>query len=318
MRHKEFIKEESSVSRDVKFLGNVIGKKIFKDSMSINQKLSNVKEIPYLENTFSLNINDLYEGKNNPFNIDELTISYIIYNCDSERDYFEKVYKYGNASESSFEKKSMLIVSAMIEGNMVHSFIEEIYHELTHLLQYGMGMEKKVDLYDIVVQELKNPLDKVTEAIFRLVYMTFKHEQDAFVHQFYARLRTSKDKRPFEDILQETEYGYCKKLRVTYFYGKKYENDVVNQSLDKLGMNCEKFEKRINYGITRFKNKLKNAYDKYLIDSTSQNITTELSSKFYRHKEQILETYKKRYKNLTYDDELIYKDYGNTRSIISP
>ena len=196
---KQYITEEKSISNDVKILGNYVAKAIFNDSVNTSQKLSNVKGVPYIENEFIISIDEILNGMHNNFGIDTLTVKYILYNCDSKDEYYEKVYSYGINSEASYEDKRLVIVSGMVKGYILPDFIDDIYHELTHLLQYGMGMEKRVNLYDNVINLLKKSDNEISNAILRIMYMSFKHEQDAFAHQFYSKLRRTKEKRSFDD-----------------------------------------------------------------------------------------------------------------------
>lgn len=304
---KQYVNEEKSISEDVKLLADYIGKAIFKDSINIEQKLSKIREIPFIENEFVINVNDALRGGVNNFGLDTLTIKYILYNCDSKQEYYQKVFSYGNNSEASFEDKKIIIVSGMIKGYILPDFIDDIYHELTHLLQYGMGMEKRVNLYDAVQKMLITATSKVEEAILRIIYMSFKHEQDAFAHQFYSFLRRSKEKNTFENLVNKSEYGLYKKFRTTYFYGKTFESETVDNVLSNLGMNREQFEKRMNYGASRLRTKLKNAYDKYLIDIKSKTLKVETNLKYDLYKDSILMEYRKRYTNLEYGIESIYE-----------
>ena len=303
---KQYITEEKSISNDVKILGNYVAKAIFNDSVNTSQKLSNVKGVPYIENEFIISIDEILNGMHNNFGIDTLTVKYILYNCDSKDEYYEKVYSYGINSEASYEDKRLVIVSGMVKGYILPDFIDDIYHELTHLLQYGMGMEKRVNLYDNVINLLKKSDNEISNAILRIMYMSFKHEQDAFAHQFYSKLRRTKEKRSFDDVINETEYGFYKKLRTTYFYGKTFEGEVVDDVLSKIGMTREQFEKRMNYGASRLRSKMKNAYDKYLIDTIPNNIRVEENIKYDISKNKILKEYKKRYPNIEYGFESIY------------
>ena len=304
---KQYIHEEKSISEDVKLLADYIGKMIFKDSMNVDQKLSSIREIPFIENEFMININDGLRGLPNNFGIDTISVRYILYNCDNKQEYYQKVYSYGINSEASFEERKIIIVSGMIKGYILPDFIDDIYHELTHLLQYGMGMEKRVDLYNAVQNMLKTTNDKVEEAVLKIVYMSFKHEQDAFAHEFYSSLRRKKENKSFEDTVNETEYGFYKKLRTTYFYGKTFERNIIDNVLSKLGMTIEQFEKRMNYGASRLKAKLKKAYEKYLIDTKSNNLKVETVLKYDLYKSSILTEYRKRYTNLEYCLESIYQ-----------
>lgn len=308
MRNRNYkgrIDEEKSISNDVKILANHIGKLIFKDSLKISQKLSRINKIPFIENSFTVDLNSVKFTNGNCFGIDKLCVTYILYNCDTIQEYYKAVYSNGINSEASFENKSVRIVSGMVKGYILPDFIDDIFHELTHLFQYGMGMEKQVKLYDNVIKMLPNANDKVSESILKIIYMSFKHEQDAFTHQFYSKLMRTKDNRPFEEILKDSEYDYYKKLRATYFYGKQFNRDIVDNILGELGLNCEQFEKRMNYGASRLKSKFRNAYEKHLID-TKCHVETEIKHDIYE--KQILNEYRRRYSSLDYGLESIYEN----------
>lgn len=303
--HPRFIlKEEKSISKEVRQLGDAISRIIFKDSFDKKQYLSQIKNIPYFENTLSISINKILGTDKHNFGFDDLTVSYILYNCDTEEEYQEKVIKDGKCSEASFEDRSILIVSAMIKGYIIPSFIDEIYHELTHLLQYGVGMEKRKELYDNAISLVQNANEDISRTIGSILYYTFKHEQDAMVHQFYSKLMNSHmQSNSFEEFISKSEYGYLVKLRTTYFYYKQFDRDKVTNILLTLGMDCNHFEKRMNYGISRFKTKLKNAYDKYLFDTRQKRLTVESTTRYNMFKNKILVEYQKRYTDIEYKME---------------
>lgn len=105
-------------------------------------------------------------------------------------------------SEAEVETNTIKIVSAIIGNYPSDDFYPTIYHELEHLYQYGMGMEKRVGLYEKVRTLINRGRNDINGYYVGLCcYYAFKHDQDAFTHQFYAMIRRCNERKTFEECL---------------------------------------------------------------------------------------------------------------------
>lgn len=138
----------------------------------------------FIENEFQIKIGGYLR------NGDTLTVHYIMYCLETQREYYILMLKLGkNAnSEADSETNTIKIVSAFIGDGVSEDFYETISHELEHLYQYGKGMKKREGLYDRAVA-MANSKDDSSKYVGLGCYYSFKHEQDAFVHQFYTFLQ---------------------------------------------------------------------------------------------------------------------------------
>lgn len=190
-----------------------------------------------------------------------LTVEFIIYDVNSIEEYNKLVYNEKNEflnSESDYKSAYIKIVSAYINNELITNFYENVYHEVEHIYQYAQGMQKKVDLYDAVIK-LNQSSDNDNRNIGYSLYFTFKHEQDAMTHQFYALLKEYDfNINDFELFLNKySEY----KNAISALKQVKLINKIKLKSiLNEIGLSIVDYNKRIHYSYKRFKQKLYNAF----------------------------------------------------------
>ena len=187
-------------------------------------------------------------------------------------------------------------------------FAENILHEITHLYQYGMGMKKRVNLYNDVIKLCGNT-DSIAQAVGRTVYYTFKHEQDAMVHQFYGNLLQTKTNEDFENICEDnSEYGNA----LDYLYVVNNNKDDAKRYIQQLGFSFEQYNKRIYFSYKRFKQKLYNAYILYVsqkhndFDIKNESKTFELILSKQIIFDKLMREAKGKYGQISYGIENIY------------
>ena len=194
-----------------------------------------------------------------------------MYYTDDVRNYNFVMRSIGGKanSQSDYETKSMRIVSGFIDGDASPDFLATICHEANHLFEYDNGREKRIGLYERVVSLIQSE-DDAAQAVGQAIYYTFPHEIDAFVHQFYGFLKQEDPSHlTFEQLLQHSAYYNLKRL-YDYIIAKN-DNTSIGGYINYLGYRKRDFIKRLKFGMKRLLSKLKNAYLRYLHDSTPIN-----------------------------------------------
>lgn len=299
--------EEKGINNDVVTLSDLIADKILTDAPKRQKNISGVTGSVFVENTLDVNLCGEIKG------IEKLKVHYILYLFDNMGEYSlwyrtskpnDEVYHYN--SYSDYDKKEIQIVSAYIDGVIHTDFAESILHEITHLYQIGMGMEKRVRLYEKVI-EMCQEKDDVAVAVARTVYYTFKHEQDAMVHQFYANLLQNKPFGNVENILLKSEYGNA----LYFLEDVKTNKEEAAKYIKELGFTVGQWNKRIHYGYKRFKQKLYNAYLLYTqqnnnFDIQKESKTFEINLRGKVIFDEYLREANKRYGDIKLMNESIY------------
>ena len=300
--------ETKSINNDVVNLSDLIADKILNEAPKQKMNVSKITGALYVEGGF---IQELYgEIKG----IDKLQVHYILYDFENFGEYNQWLKTVSTKDESKhyncysdYVTKEIQIVSAYVNNKILSDFAESILHEITHLYQYGEGMQKQVNLYDNVIKMCLNN-DVISSAVARTVYYTFKHEQDAMVHQFYGYLLQNGINDDFEKlIIDNSEYGNANKsLKIVNQYKEK-----AIEAIKELGFNVEQYNKRIHYGYKRFKQKLYNAYllysqQKNSFDITNESKTFELNLKSQIFFHNFLMEAMKKHGDVDLNTEIIY------------
>lgn len=259
--------EYKSISDDVVALGNYIGDAIINDAKKKNKIASEQTYQYFIENTFHINANNFLRGG------DVLTVNYIMYFVKTKEGYEILVNGLGQKSnsEADEETNTIKIVSAFIGNDVAYDFYETIYHELEHLHQYSMGMEKRKTLYQKTMDLLNRGRNDINGYYVGLCcYFSFKHEQDAFVHQFYAKLHQNDKKGDFENALKSYQ-PYQTMVNAYNVLVKHKSNKYIMGAINYLGYQRRDFIKFVNYRLKRFKTKLLNAYDRFIEETSELN-----------------------------------------------
>ena len=155
--------------------------------------------------------------------------------------------------------------------NVADDFYETIYHELEHLYQYGMGMEKRKTLYEKTRELHERGNNDINGFDVGLCcYFSFKHEQDAFVHQFYAQLFQNTKNDDFENLIKFYQ-PYKTMLKAYNVLLKNRNNKSIMNAINYLGYSRSSFIKLVNYRWKRFKRKLLNAYSRFIEETSHLN-----------------------------------------------
>lgn len=247
---QKLITERHSVSDKVKTLSDFIFDKIKEDLPNREMCRSIFDGIKVKEGSI---VCDLFEiGPQ----FDNVQLHYTIYFPKDDIDIRLLNEKYLPQLNSSYDNETneLVIVTWIYKGEFAYDAESSVYHELTHLYQYRMGMEKRVSLYDAVIELQNNKkIPSYARYVGLAIYYTFPHEQDAFTHQYYALLKDGYDIKP-------TEFGYFKRFKDIYEILLDYQdNGFVLDAIKSLGFSISSFFQRLDYSLKRFQKKLTNA-----------------------------------------------------------
>ena len=280
------LNEWKNVSNNVKTVGNEIVELISNAAKqkikTDNVKLSPVLGYPYVDGSFNYSFKDGSFGE-----LDCIKVSYTVYMVDGYDEY-NAIIRGENTmqlnSESDYEGKKMSIVSAFVGGYPSKDFTENVYHELNHLYEYSQGMQKNVNLYDIVVNVVNGNIDsdELTKMIALTIYYTFKHEQDAFVHQFYGFLIQEHPDGDFEHLIRYSEYPNLENALSSVMEKSNGSVTEIEKRLGVFGLTIAKYNKRISYGLPRLERKLKNAFRRYCIEYRQMEMHVRINKIFLK------------------------------------
>lgn len=302
--HKQYVNEWKSINDSTKKLSEYISKMIWNiSSEQTDMKLDRVLYVPFLSGEFDINLNDILVD--NAFGIDSLNVVYYLYFYDDVYRYNKDYAKIGNSSYDN-DTNTLTVKGGIIEGCFNFLITQEIWHELNHAFEYGNGLHKREELYSIVSKVMtNNQSSEIEKIVSRLLYYTFPHEQDAFVHQFYGLLSSQGIRGKFDELIMKyTHYSSFITDKSRYSILKKDNKNNVKEVIQEFGMKIPQFEKRIHFAKKRLYRKLRSAYERYVyklstgnaIDEAKRLITTDVI---------ILNKLSERYPNIKYDD----KDY---------
>ena len=300
------IVEEKSINSDIVNLSDLIADKILKQAPLKQTQISKINGALFVEGEFLQSIYGEING------INELMVHYILYRFEDKGEYRQWLRTVISNDETEhynsyadYKTKYMQIVSGYIVDHLLATLQR---HEITHLYQYGMGLKKRVNLYDAAV-DLCRTDNEVAQAVGRTVYYTFAHEQDAMVHQFYGNLLQTKTNERFEDICNNnTEYGNA----LDYLYIVNNNKEEAKQYIKRLGFTIEQYNKRIYFGYKRFKQKLYNAYLLYNsqrnkeFDIKNESKTFEINLSKQAIFDKLMNESKTKYGKISYGIEKIY------------
>lgn len=257
---KKIILENKSISDLVVNLTNKVGKQIIESSKRKKIKRSEQTNMNYVEGHFNLRVDNFLKGEN------LLSVEYIMYFFQTQDAYdmFLKTDGENLNSEADPDANAIKIVSGFINNTIFDDFYETISHELEHLYQYGKGMKKRNDLYERVRELLECGRNNIDAYYVGLsCYYSFKHEQDAFVHQFYTRLKQNNIHGKYEDFI--VNYQPYQTMNKAYDILLTYQdNQKIMNAINYLGFTRKKFLNLVYYRLKRFDNKLYNAYNRYM------------------------------------------------------
>ena len=300
--HKQYINEWKSINDDVKKLAITLVRYMWYKSESSEPKFDNYLKLPFISGSFQFEMNALFKDNETHFGMESINVWYKIYFVDDEEEYNEKYINFGN-SEYNQEDNTIYIRGGLIRGQFSRTIVDDVYHELNHAFEYGMGMEKREDLYEKVSNAIQDPNNgEIMVNMCKMVYYTFPHEQDAFAHQFYGYLNANGIDESFEELLYKfPNYVDFQNSIISYSQAVFEKNSDIKNTLDYLGLAKEQFDKRWKFGKKRFIKKLRRVHQRHMYELKMKGLNTEGHLKYNFVSQQILEEYKKRYKNIDFE-----------------
>lgn len=249
----QLLKEKKSISDIIVKLTKEIHDCIIDDMQNVEELFSTHERCLFKTNIFKLSFQDEF-----PF-LNDVVLHYTIY-LPYDIDQYYSLKEYGRVEQnSSYDSKTnqLNITTCFFDGNPTSDFSESIIHEITHMYQYNKGMNKRVDLYDKVV-EMYNDIQNISrQRVALALYYTFPHEQDAFTHQFYKKGGNQSVETFFPYLTLKHEFLKLK---------QEYKNNKdIQSAIHELGFKCKDYFKRLHFSLKRFERKLQNVKDHYFM-----------------------------------------------------
>lgn len=183
--------------------------------------------------------------------LDNLQVIYCVYYLKSDSEYSVYVDNGWLNCSADYERGNIKLALACVDGQP-KDFKVSIAHEVKHIYQYDCGAKKNENFYDTVKDKYQN--GELWEKIIAwALYLSFKTEQDAFLSQYYAYLKTynvSKDK-----LKKDQNNPY-------------YQFDIAFDAVDNLNINDEKLKESFGININQLYSIL-NAADERLYKKMS-------------------------------------------------
>lgn len=296
---QNFLNEEKSISQIVSRYGDRLYQIIVNDFKrkykTKEYYFSQGSRFPFITGSFQYSVSELDSR------IETIDVEYFIYLCYSDYEY-EKIFESDIILNSEYNDKtqSMRLVGLSLYDDILPDFKATIYHELTHLFQYGQGMEKQVNLYDKCVEFTKSS-DETKKNVGWLTYFTFPHEQDAMVHQFYAQMKEMNSSRDIRYCIMH--YSEYKNINYLMDYIKTHKKEIKPYA-NELGFTVGQWYKRVYFAERRIVKKLCNAFNKYSMEKVNESALRE---SLRTHK--IFMKYKDVFEGIKYGLESFYKQY---------
>lgn len=315
---KKVLREWKSINDDVVTLSKFIANELMRyTTASIESRktvVDAVVRVPYVSGSFDVDISNVFKDGKKHFGMDVLAV---IFNCYVF--YNESLFEFQKRTVGNSEYDSGLLIlnvavlrelafpgqqGGYLDTSMVY---EAVYHELSHALQYGFGMEKRKKLYDTAVEIIKTTDGNTLPNIMaRLMYMTFPHEQDSFANQFYGMLTSSKgEPKPFQQAVKSFGYlGMFNNLIKDYKKALKSLEDEneLRAVLRAFKFDLVQFKKRIHFGYKRFVDKLDRVYTRYVYEYRRKHLTAEGHMAETVTQSVLLEEYRKYYDTIIFDE----------------
>lgn len=197
-----------------------------------------------------------------------ITVIYEIFYCGDDGEYKSLLMNNVLDCISDTANNSIKIGVAVVNGEIVDDYVDDVYHEVNHLLQNAMGASKNETLYDKCVSFIKSVnVDKPLKAPAYAIYYTFKTEQDSFAPQFYSYLQRQKSRvTDFEKALYD--FPIYRSLINSYKMTlDNIDDPQIKNVFERIGLTPNKWRQTVESGIQRLKRKLTHAFQKYTMDS---------------------------------------------------
>lgn len=302
MRNRKVLTEKYHISDEVLDIANDIADRIIQETEGKQPAYhSRIRGIAYYEGDFEFG----YNGKPMFNGITSITVNYLMYSVQSMNEYNLILNTDDGKNHNSFadvDKDEIFICSAFVMGDEAEDFYENVAHEVEHFMEYSFGRQKRVDLYDKVIENYKSG-DALAKNVALTIYYTFRHEQTAFAHQFYANIET----HDYESFDQALAYSQYQNLLNAINVVERFSVDEIARHLKtEYNMKYRSYRKRIHYHKKKFWQLLRNVYSRFLHDNrpvndwrirTEQRMLSEARSRYPKIKEGIERIYRYLWEN---------------------
>ena len=202
------------------------------------------------------------------FNIPDITCEYYVYDSSDDEKY-RFIYKNGYSVNGYYEKEKLLVVTLYtVNGRLIEEpSNKNLSHELEHILQISKGLEHNKNYsqlmnsaYNYASEIIADSTSSITETILAwLIYYSNKHEQDAFMNEYYQDLRNNQ--QFVNDKDSETHIrlaDYADKYEKFNKYADTSEMRDAIKHYKMLGYTKANLSVMFNKGLNRFKKKMLN------------------------------------------------------------
>ena len=263
-----FVQEWKSVNDDTIGLGSFISNEILKRSKRVKKTIGQYYGIPIKKGSFPYDVED-YIGV-----LDKITVKYTIYYCNDKDDYNKLLTHNALNCMADYDSAEIEINMAYIGKTLKSDFIEDINHEINHLIEIGNGSTKNETLYDSAVNIINDPnIPSIVEkSPAYLIYYTFKHEVDSFAVQFYTFLQNNVKEitdLDYKTIFEKSKnsFSYYKSVENCYRMAMdNFESKEIQGTIRKMGMSSNAWKIRVEKGIKRMERKFYHVFERHFIE----------------------------------------------------
>lgn len=272
INNNSILTEWKSVSDEVRNIVPDIIDVILHDSRNKEKKINGVQGFGYVENEDGFKYTVTLNGKSK-----DITIKYVLYLFKTEDECNHTINGFSLDKNNSWDEntQTLEIISGLVNGQASDNFKEVLEHEVEHMFEYEMGLQKRVDLYDKTLEMVGRGQNNIRGYFVAFaLYYTFPHEQNAFKQQFYIYLTNLKRKIDFDEALENfTPYKQMDNAYDAVY--DHYDNKEEIRAINELGYSRKQYFKRLYFGYNRFIRKLKNVYERWFIENKSSFMTKE-------------------------------------------
>jgi hypothetical protein len=222
---------------------------------------------------FKKGILTYYAIKGRTDSIPNINIKYIVYYFDNIEDYNIAVkYNVINTNcYSDIKNNTIGLYLVMINNHPYIDFKSSIQHEVNHFYQNSMGQVKNEDFYEKVVKLTKSTNIKERNIALALYY-TFTTEQDAFISQYYAYLKSNNiSQQKAKEFFQDKNCPYYN-FDCLFDYIIDIYDEIDDIKLQKsFGITKERLYSILDNADKRFTVKLSKAVNRYIQERNKVN-----------------------------------------------
>lgn len=299
---RELLDEWKNVSDEVINLTKFIGDKIINDSKNQKYFISDSYTVLMKEGFFNLKLPSYRDVDNKTINV-----RYRIYEVEDDKKLRDllTIAKVNMNCQWSEETQTLEIVTAIVDNRLTSDFYESISHEVEHMFQYSIGMKKNANLYDKTIEMYKRGKSDIPAYhIAFAFYYTFKHEQDAFVQQFYQYLNNTEHNYDVDAALDHFDaLDVIENIQDIVY--ERFNDERYVKAINELGFDRKAYFRRLHFSYNRLLKKMKNAYMRWHEEKRNDISLNEATHQIWQIKEQFRLTQKAKSKDIKDYNELI-------------